>query len=113
MGKENLLKIIKILKLDIDFAKQKIIFEKEIRKTSILTLIAGLLTLTAIFCVNSYTNKNIEILDILAISFVVCGITTQFGDILSSNRNIEKFNFELEYKNNQLEEVNKMLEELQ
>ena len=54
MGKEELLKFKKLLELDIEFTEQKIDLERQIKRTSIITLLMGILTLFVIVFTSNY-----------------------------------------------------------
>lgn len=112
MGKEELLKFKKLLEFDVEFTEQKIYLEKQIKKTSILALLVGILTLVMIVFTSNYS-RNITVYNVIFISIIVTGITTQVGDIVSSSRNIDSFEFEYEHKRNQLKKIIDILEEIE
>ena len=112
MGKEELLKFKKLLELDIEFIEQKIDLERQIKRTSIITLLMGILTLFVIVFTSNYS-RNITVYNVIFISIIVTGITTQVGDIVSSSRNIDFFKFEYEHKRNQLKKIIDVLEKIE
>ena len=73
------------LNLLLETTKSRLEIEKEMKKMTIATLIAGVLCLIAI-CLLNFTNLNA--IDIICISTVCFSIQTQVMDLINSNREI-------------------------
>lgn len=111
-NKEELLKFMKILKLDIEFTNQKIDMEKQIKRIATITFIMGFLTLLVVSSITIFNNKSVSVIDVVTISIVTTTIVRQMEDIFSCSKNIDFLTLELQHKEEKLEELNQVLKEM-
>lgn len=110
--KNEILKVIERVNLDIELVNLEIKSHKLMKRSTISTMLIGILTLIVIgFSI--YTSENsFNFIHSICISFVTSTIVLQINEIFNYKTNIRKSLFSLQLKNDYLEELKEELKRL-